>query len=82
MLCCMSSFQMQNLKDLLKDQESIVDETSAILKNFINFHRKIPLKKRTLGNNSYAFQPILILTTQPCCAACLLVNCKILEASH
>ena len=69
-------------KDLLKDQESIVDETSAILKIFINFHRKIPLKKGTLDNNSYIFQPILILTTQPCCAACFLVNCKILEASH
>ena len=70
------------LKDLLKDQESIVDETSAILKNFINFHRKIPLKKGTLGINSYIFQPILILTRQPCLAACRLVNCKILEASH
>ena len=69
-------------KDLLKDQESIVDETSAILKNFINFHRKIPLKKGTLGNNSYIFQLILILTTQPCCAVCLLVNCKNLEASY
>ena len=66
----------------MKDQESIVDETSAILKNFINFHRKIPLKKGTLGNNSYIVQPILILTTQPCCAACLFVTCSILEASH
>ena len=63
------------------DQESIVDEKSAILKNFINFHRKLSLKKGTLGNNSYIFQPILILTTQPCCAACPLVYCKNLEAS-
>ena len=69
-------------KDLLKDQESRVDETSSILKKIINFERKIPLKKGTLGNNSKIFQPILILTTQPCCAACLFVNCKILEASH
>ena len=42
--------------NLLKDQESIVDETSAILKNFINFNRKMPMKKGTLGNNSYIFQ--------------------------
>ena len=68
--------------NLLKDQESIVDETSAILKNFINFNRKMPMKKGTLGNNSYIFQLILILTMQPCCAACPLVNCTKLEASH
>ena len=43
------------LKDPIKHQESIVDETWAILKNSINFHRKKRMKKGSLVNNSYSF---------------------------
>ena len=41
--------------DPKKHEESIVDETWAILKNSINFHRKKPMKKGSLVNNSYIF---------------------------
>ena len=49
--------------DPIKHQESIVDETWAILKNSINFHTKMPIKKVSIHNNSYIFEQILILTT-------------------
>ena len=63
-------------KDPIKYQESIVDETWAILKNSINFHRKMPMKKVSLVNNSYIFEPILILSTLFRSAVCLLLNAK------
>ena len=37
--------------DPKKHQESIVDETWAILKNYINFHTKMPIKKGSIVNN-------------------------------
>ena len=56
MLCSMVSCQTQKFKkDLIKHQESIVDETWAILKNSTNLHRKKPMKKGSLVNNSYSF---------------------------
>ena len=41
--------------DSMKHPESIVVETWAILKNSINFYRKIPMKKGLLVNYSYIF---------------------------
>ena len=49
--------------DPIKHQESIVDETIAILKNSINFHTKMQIKKGSIVNKSYIFEKILILTT-------------------
>ena len=63
----------------MKHPESIVDETWAILKNSINFHRKMPMKKGSLVNYSYIFEPILILSTLVSSAVCSLVKCKRLE---
>ena len=59
-----------------KHEESIVDETWAILKNSINFHTKMPIKKGSIVNNSYIFEPILILSTLFRSAVCPLVKCK------
>ena len=67
--------------DPIKHQESIVDETWAILKNYINFHTKMPIKKGSIVNNSYIFELILILTTESCCAVWSLVKRKSLEGS-
>ena len=39
------------------------------------------MKKGTLGNNSYIFEPILILTSLSCIAVYPLVKCKRLEES-
>ena len=39
------------------------------------------MKKGTLGNNSYIFEPVLILTTLSCSAVCPLVKCESLEGS-
>ena len=39
------------------------------------------MKKGTLGNNSYIFEPILILTTLSCCAVCPLVKFESSEGS-
>ena len=41
----------------------------------------MPMKKGTLGNNNYIFEPILILTTLSCFAFCPLVECKSSEWS-
>ena len=49
--------------DPIKNQESIVDETWAILKNSINYHTKMPKKKGSIANNSYIFEQIFILIT-------------------
>ena len=69
------------LKDPIKHQASIVDETWAILKNSINFHKKKPLKQGSLLNNSYIFEPILILSTLFRSAVCPLVECKSYDGS-
>ena len=45
------------------------------------FSYKIPMKKGTCGNNSYIFEPILILLTQSRGAVCPLVKCKSLGGS-
>ena len=37
------------------------------------------MKKGTLGNNTYIFVPILILTTLSCRAVCPLIKSKSLE---
>ena len=68
-------------KDPIKLQESIVDETWEILKNSINFHRKMPMKKGSLVNNSYIFEPILFLSTLLSSAIYLFVECTSLEGS-
>ena len=65
----------------IKHQESIVDETWAILKNSINFHRKMPMKQGSLVKNSYIFKPTLILSTLLISAVCPLVKCKSEEGS-
>ena len=54
----------------IKHQESIVDETWAILKTSINFHRKMPMKKGSLVKSSYMSKPILILSTMFSSAVC------------
>ena len=56
----------------IKHQASIVDETWAILKNSINFQRKMPMKKGSLVNNSNIFEPRLILSTLFRSAVCSL----------
>ena len=65
----------------MKHPESIVDETWAILKNSINFHRKMPMNEGLLVKYSYIFEPILILSTLVSSAVCSLVKCKRLEES-
>ena len=42
----------------------------------------MPMKKGTLGNNSFIFEPILILTTLSCSALGPLVKYKSLEGSN
>ena len=66
----------------MKHPESIVDETWAILKNSMNFHRKMPIKKGSLVNYSYIFEPILILLTLVSSAVYPLVKYKRLEESY
>ena len=68
--------------DPMKHPESIVDETWEILKNSINFHRKMPMKKGSLVNYSYIFEPILILSTLVSRVVYPLVKCKRLEESY
>ena len=41
----------------------------------------MPMKKGTLGNNSYISETIVILTTLSCCEVCPLVKYKNLEGS-
>ena len=41
----------------------------------------MPMKKGTLGNNSFIFVPIMIMTKLSCCAVSPLVKCKSLEGS-
>ena len=52
-----------------------------MFKNSINSLRKMPMKKGTLGNNSYIFKPVLILTTLLRSAVCPPYKCKCLEGS-
>ena len=66
----------------MKHPESIVDETWEILKNSINFHRKMPMKKGSLVNISYIFEPIFILSRLVSSAVYPLVKCKRLEESY
>ena len=66
----------------MKHPESIVDETWAILKNSIYFHRKMPINKGSLVNNSYILEPIFILSTLVSRAVYPLVKCKRLEESY
>ena len=83
MLCSMSSCWIKKVTtDPMKHPESIVNETWAILKNSINFHRKMPMMKGSLVNNSYIFEPILILSTLVNSAVYPLIKCKRLEESY
>ena len=45
------------------------------------FTYKIPMKKGTCGNNSYNFEPILILSTLLSSALCPLIKCTSLDES-
>ena len=60
----------------------MVNETWAILENYIKSSEKVPKKKATLVNNSYILEPILILTTQSSCAVCPRVKCKNYDGSN
>ena len=51
------------------------------LKKSINFQTKMPIKKGSIVNNSYIFEPILILSTLLSSAVYLLVECTSLEGS-
>ena len=83
MLCSMSSCWIKKVTtDPMKHPESIVDETWAILKNSINFHRKMQMNKGSLVNNSYILEPIFILSTLVSRAVYPLVKCKRLEESY
>ena len=83
MLCSMSSCWIKKVTTVpIKHPDSIVDETWEILKNSINFHRKMPMKKGTLVNNSYIFEPISNLSRLVSSAVYPLVKCKRLEESY
>ena len=83
MLCSMSSCWIKKVTtDLMKHPESIVDETWAIVKDSINFHRKRPMKKGSLVNNSYIFEQIFFLSTLVSSKVYPLVKCKSLEESY
>ena len=66
----------------MQHPESIVDETWAIVKNSINFHRKMPMNKGSLVNNSYIFEQIFFLSTLVSSKVYPLVKCKRLEESY
>ena len=51
------------------------------LKNFVNFHRKNPMKKGCARNNSYIFEPIFILSTLLSSALCPFLKGTSLEGS-
>ena len=68
-------------QDPIKHQESIVDKRLEILKISFNFYRKKPMKKGLLVNNSYIFEPIVIMSTHLSTAVCPLVKCKSLKGS-
>ena len=67
--------------DPIKHQEPIVDETWAILKNSINFHKKSRWRKGRSWINPTFFEPMLILSTLFCSAVCPLVKCKRYDGS-
>ena len=52
-----------------------MDITRGILENPINSLRNMPMKKDTLGKNSYV-EEILIRTTLSCCAVLPFVESK------
>ena len=83
MLCSMSSCWIKKVTTVpIKLPDSIVDETWEILTNSINFHRKEPMKKGSLVNNSYIFGIIFILSTLVSSAVYPLFKCKRLEESY